>query len=99
MKKTHVNNDAIKNAALTFRAIKHPFRQSLLKTIESEGEISVFVLYKKLRITQADCSLHLGVLRRAGFVNVRQEGKKNFYSVNTKRIALINEMAEKIALK
>ena len=99
MKKSPVNIDAIKNAALTFRAIKHPSRQSLLKTIEAEGEISVFDLYKKLRITQANCSLHLGVLRRARFVNVRQEGKKHFYSVNSKHLALVNELAEKISLK
>jgi ArsR family transcriptional regulator len=50
--------------------------------------LSVGEIVEKLDVTQPTVSHHLSVLREAGLVNVREEGKQNFYSLNQQRVAL-----------
>ncbi|MCQ3937378.1 MAG: transcriptional regulator [Chloroflexi bacterium] len=50
--------------------------------------ISVGELTEKLKVTQPTVSHHLAILREAGLVNVREEGKQTFYSLNQENIAV-----------
>jgi DNA-binding transcriptional ArsR family regulator len=54
-----------------------------LRIIESlrEGEAQVNDLVERVEIQQSGVSRHLGILARAGFVSVRPEGQKRFYSL------------------
>jgi DNA-binding transcriptional ArsR family regulator len=49
--------------------------------------ISVGDLAGKLDVTQPTVSHHLAVLREAGLVNLREEGKQTFYTLNQENIA------------
>jgi DNA-binding transcriptional ArsR family regulator len=40
----------------------------------------------KTKVTQPTVSHHLAVLREAGLVNIRQQGKQTFYSLNQDRV-------------
>lgn len=40
------------------------------------------------KVTQPTVSHHLAILREAGLVNVRHEGKQTFYSLNQERVAV-----------
>lgn len=52
------------------------------------SEVSVGDLASKLQVTQPTVSHHLAILRDAGLVESREEGKQTFYTLNQERIAI-----------
>ena len=50
--------------------------------------ISVGDLANKLDVTQPTVSHHLAILREAGLVNSREQGKQTFYTLNQEKIAV-----------
>ena len=49
--------------------------------------LSVNEIVEKLDVTQPTVSHHLAILREAGLVNIREEGKQTFYSLNQERVS------------
>lgn len=64
----------------TFAALADPMRLQLLETLRA-GELPVNELVERVHIQQSGVSRHLAILARAGFVSVRPEGQKRFYSL------------------
>jgi ArsR family transcriptional regulator, arsenate/arsenite/antimonite-responsive transcriptional repressor len=50
--------------------------------------ISVGDLTNKLDVSQPTVSHHLAILRDAGLVNMREEGKQTFYTLNQENIVV-----------
>ena len=50
--------------------------------------LSVNEIVQKLDVTQPTVSHHLAILREAGLVNIREEGKRTFYTLNQERVAV-----------
>jgi len=50
--------------------------------------LSVNEIVDKVGFTQPTISHHLAILRAAGLVDVREEGKQTFYTLNQDRIAV-----------
>ncbi len=48
---------------------------------------SVSEIVEKVGFSQPTISHHLAILRDAGLVNMREEGKQTFYSLNQDRVA------------
>jgi ArsR family transcriptional regulator len=68
------------------KAIADDTRQHIMKICCCEW-CSVGDLAARLGVTQPTVSHHLAILREAGLVEVRPEGKQTFYTLNQKRIA------------
>lgn len=83
-----------KKAAMILRAINHKLRQSIIKLLEENGNLTVTEIYVKLRLEQSVASQHLAILRRAGIVKTEREGKFIYYSLNKKRIAKITSLVK-----
>ncbi|MEX0788784.1 MAG: metalloregulator ArsR/SmtB family transcription factor [Anaerolineales bacterium] len=49
--------------------------------------LSVGEIVDRIGVSQPTVSHHLAVLREAGLVNIRPEGKQTFYSLNQDRVA------------
>jgi ArsR family transcriptional regulator len=49
--------------------------------------LSVNEIVQKLDVTQPTVSHHLAILREAGLVNVREEGKQTFYTLNQEHVS------------
>jgi len=49
--------------------------------------LSVNEIVEQLHVTQPTVSHHLAILREAGLVQAREEGKQTFYSLNQERFA------------
>jgi len=80
-------NEKLIKAKNKIRALAHPLRQSMLQTIQKNGnKMKVTDIYTKLRIEQSVASQHLGILRNESFVNAQRDGKKIWYSVNSNAI-------------
>ena len=49
--------------------------------------LSVNEIVEKLDVTQPTISHHLAILREAGLVNIPEEGKQTFYTLNQERVS------------
>lgn len=86
----------LKKAAMILRALNHKLRQLLLKLIDEHQKITVTEIYVNLRLEQSVVSQHLAILRRAGIVLTKREGKFIFYSLNYNRLKEINNFVEQL---
>lgn len=63
-----------------FDAIADPTRRAILDLLR-DGERGVSALLESFRVTQSAISQHLAVLRNAGLVLVRKEGRQRLYRI------------------
>jgi len=85
-----------KKSALIFRALNNKLRQKILNVIAEEQSINVTDLYVKIRVEQSVASQHLSILRNAGFVKPKRNGKSISYSINYPRFQLIGLVSMQI---
>jgi len=88
---------ALKKSALILRALNHKLRQQILRLIADNGTITVTEIYVKLRLEQSVASQHLAILRKAGFVKTKRDGKFIYYAPNLSRVRQINQITQTIA--
>lgn len=62
-------------------AISHPGRREMLRLV-LEGELPVSELAERIGVSQPAASQHLKVLRDAGLVRVRVDGRRRLYAVD-----------------
>ena len=94
MGKINVDHDNLKQAAGIIRALTHPLRMKILAFIDKNKTINVNKIYNTLKLEQSITSQHLRILRNAGIVNAKREGKFIFYTVNYKKIDHINKIVK-----
>jgi len=63
-----------------FRSLADPTRRGLFERLCREGELTVVALTAKAGVSQPVVSRHLGVLRQAGLVADRHQGRQTHYS-------------------
>jgi DNA-binding transcriptional ArsR family regulator len=68
---------------LVYRAIEDPTRRRILDLL-GHGERSVSDLGRRFPISQPALSQHLRVLREAGLVRVRRQGRFRMYSIDAR---------------
>ncbi|MFN4285174.1 MAG: ArsR/SmtB family transcription factor [Lacibacter sp.] len=83
---------AIRKTTLIFRAINHKLRQQILNLLLQNGPMTVSEIFQQLLLEQSVVSQHLAILRRAGFVKTRKEGKFVWYMVQPQRLDEIAEV-------
>jgi DNA-binding transcriptional ArsR family regulator len=88
---------AVKKSAIILRALNHKLRQQILRMIADHGPISVTDIYVKLRLEQSVASQHLAILRKAGFVKTKRDGKYIYYTPNMPRVRQISQLTQTIA--
>jgi DNA-binding transcriptional ArsR family regulator len=64
-----------------FKALGDPTRRAIFERLVSEGEQTVRALTERAGISQPAVSKHLSVLKRAGLVRDRPEGRQTHYGV------------------
>ncbi len=70
------------------KAISDDTRQKIMNLCCCERRSVNEIVENLGGVTQPTVSHHLAILREAGLVEVRHEGKQTFYSLNQKRVAL-----------
>jgi ArsR family transcriptional regulator len=69
------------------KALADDTRQKIMHLVCCKW-LSVNEIVEKLHVTQPTVSHHLAVLREVDLVNIREEGKQTFYSLNQRRVAM-----------
>jgi DNA-binding transcriptional ArsR family regulator len=76
-----------------YTALAEPHRRQILDLLRS-GERSVNDLVARLKLSQPGVSKHLKVLRQAGLVEVRPEGRQRWYGLRPQPLAEVDEWLE-----
>ena len=70
-----------------FKSLADPTRRAIFERLCREGEQTVAALTARAGISQPAVSKHLGVLKRAGLVRDRHEGRQTHYSAQLGSLA------------
>lgn len=76
-----------------YAAMAEPHRRQILDLLRN-GERSVNDLVARLKISQPGVSKHLRVLRVAGLVEVRAEGRRRWYGLRPEPLAEVDQWLE-----
>ena len=63
-----------------FRTLADPTRRAIFERLCRDGEQTVVALTARAKVSQPAVSKHLGVLKQAGLVRGRHEGRQTHYS-------------------
>ncbi|MGH3369162.1 MAG: ArsR/SmtB family transcription factor [Nocardioidaceae bacterium] len=75
------------------QVVVEPRRREILRLLW-DRELSVGEVASRFPVSLAAVSLHLGVLRKAGLVTVRPDGKRRMYRANRDALARLAPMLE-----
>lgn len=72
-----------------FRTLADPTRRAIFERLCREGDQTVGALTAQAGISQPAVSKHLGVLRQAGLVRPRHQGRQTHYSAEIGALAAL----------
>jgi DNA-binding transcriptional ArsR family regulator len=82
---------------ILFRTLGDPTRRALFERLCREGEKTVGALTERAGVSQPVVSKHLGVLKRAGLVRDRHEGRHTHYSAQFSALAPLIDWTSQMA--
>lgn len=74
-----------------FAAVADPTRRLLLERIRAGGAVSISDLTAGLPITRQAVTKHLDVLRSAGLVRVRREGRERIHELDAEPLRAVDD--------
>jgi len=72
---------------MLFRTLADPTRRAIFERLCRDGEQTVGALTERAKVSQPAVSKHLGVLKQAGLVRDRQDGRQTHYSAQLGALA------------
>ena len=70
-----------------FKTLADPTRRAIFERLCRDGEQTVAALTARAKVSQPAVSKHLAVLRQAGLVRDRHEGRQTHYSAQARALA------------
>ncbi|MCC7154099.1 MAG: winged helix-turn-helix transcriptional regulator [Bryobacterales bacterium] len=80
-----------------FRSLADPTRRGIFEGLCLDGEQTVRALTARAGVSQPAVSKHLGVLRGAGLVRQRQDGRETHYSANLRALVPLIDWTKQMA--
>ena len=88
----HVPEVLLRDLGEIFKLLSDDTRLRILYYLTQTDELHVRALCERLRESQPAVSHHLALLRVAGLIDRRREGKHNFYTLKSRRISKLLDM-------
>jgi DNA-binding transcriptional ArsR family regulator len=70
-----------------FSALADPTRRAIFERLSRDGEQTVRALTDRAGVSQPAVSKHLGILKHAGLVRYRRQGRETHYSAEPQALA------------
>ena len=83
---------------LLFRTLADPTRRAIFEGLCRHGEQTVGALTARAGVSQPAVSKHLGVLKQAGLVRDRHEGRQTHYRAQPKALAPLLDWTSRMAV-
>ena len=80
-----------------FRTLSDPTRRAIFERLCREGEKTVGALTAKAGVSQPVVSKHLGILKQAGLVRDRPDGRQTHYSAQLGALAPLIDWTSQMA--
>ncbi len=87
-----VSDDLVDNLVKLFKLLSDETRLRILYYLTQRSELHVRALCELLGESQPAVSHHLALLRVAGLIERRREGKHNFYGLKTRQFSTLLDM-------
>ncbi len=87
-----VSDDLVNNLVRLFKLLSDETRLRILYYLTQRSELHVRALCELLNESQPAVSHHLALLRAAGLIGRRREGKHNFYGLKTQQFSTLLDM-------
>jgi ArsR family transcriptional regulator, arsenate/arsenite/antimonite-responsive transcriptional repressor len=87
-----VSDDLIENLVKLFKLLSDETRLRILYYLTQRSELHVRALCELLGESQPAVSHHLALLRVAGLIDRRREGKHNYYGLKTRQFSTLLDM-------
>ena len=81
---------------LLFRTLSDPTRRAIFERLCREGEKTVGALTARAGVSQPVVSKHLGILKQAGLVRDRPDGRQTHYSAQLSALAPLIDWTSKM---
>jgi DNA-binding transcriptional ArsR family regulator len=72
---------------ILFKSLADPTRRAIFERLAREGEHSVRAITDKSSVSQPMVSKHLAVLKSAGLVRDRRDGRETYYSARPQSLS------------
>jgi len=82
---------------MLFKTLADPTRRALFERLCREGDQTVGALTARAGVSQPAVSKHLAVLKRAGLVRDRHEGRETHYSAQLRALAPLLDWTSRMA--
>ena len=82
---------------LLFKSLSDPTRRAIFERLCREGEKTVGALTARAGVSQPVVSKHLGILKQAGLVRGRQDGRQTHYSAQLRALAPLIDWTSQMA--
>jgi len=82
---------------ILFKTLADPTRRAIFERLCLEGEQTVGALTARAGVSQPAVSKHLGVLKQAGLVLDRHEGRQTHYSARPGALAPLTDWTTRMA--
>jgi DNA-binding transcriptional ArsR family regulator len=82
---------------MLFRTLADPTRRAIFERLCRQGEQTVAALTARSGVSQPAVSKHLSVLKRAGLVRDRHEGRQTHYSARRRALAPLVDWTSQMA--
>lgn len=82
---------------ILFRTLADPTRRAIFERLCREGEKTVGALTARAGVSQPVVSKHLGVLKQAGLVRGRHQGRETHYSAQLSALAPLIDWTSQMA--
>ena len=79
-----------------FTTLADPTRRAIFERLCRDGEQTVWMLTEEAGVSQPAVSKHLGVLKQAGLVRDRHEGRQTHYSAQLRALAPLLDWTSKM---
>ncbi len=89
--KVKIKDDTLQVSSEILRALAHPLRMKILEFIDRHKTINVNKIYNTLKLEQSITSQHLRILRLAGIVDTKRDGKFIHYTINYPKVAHVTK--------
>ncbi len=81
-----------------FRTLADPTRRAIFERLCREGEKTVGALTERAGVSQPVVSKHLGVLKQAGLVRGRHQGRQTHYSAQVRALAPLVDWTSRMSV-
>ena len=86
---------SLEDAAGRLRALAHPMRIAIISLLEDNPRLNVTEIFTRLKLEQASASHHLNLMKKAGMLASKKEGKQTYYSLKNEAITKLLDCINK----